>query len=286
MRPKRPTALCLLATVLLLALPVRAQQAITIGLIPSEDPRMVITESQAMVERLEQVLRMDVKPFVATDYNGVIEAMRAKKLDIAFYGPFSYVLAVQVADAEAFAIAPLPKAGSTYRSQIIARKDHGIASLADLKGKTFAFVDPASTSGYLFPKAGLLKAGYDPDTFFGRVIFSGGHDAGAIAVQNGKVDAAAIADGLLDTAIARGVVNKDDIVIVWTSDAIPGAPFAMRRDLPPELKKRVVAAFAEMRDIPWGKHGTIPRFDPTTDAAYDVVRDTAKLLKLDLKKMK
>jgi phosphonate transport system substrate-binding protein len=282
----KPISTSLLALVLCLALASRAEQVLTIGLIPSEDPRMVVTEAQAMVERLQQTLKMEVKPFVATDYNGVIEAMRAKKLDVAFYGPFSYVLAVQVADAEAFAIVPLAKGGGTYRSQIIARRDHGIASLADLKGKTFAFVDPASTSGYLFPKAGLLKAGYDPDAHFGRVIFSGGHDAGAIAVQNGKVDAAAIADGLLDTAIARGVVRKDDIAIVWTSEPIPGAPFAVRRDLPPEFKKRIIAAFAEMRDIPWGKHGTIARFEPTTDAAYDVVRDTAKLLKLDLKKMK
>lgn len=286
MRPNRRTAPWLLAGLLALALPAGAQQVVTIGLIPSEDPRMVITESQAMVERLHQALGMEVKPFVATDYNGIIEAMRAKKLDIAFFGPFSYVLAVQVADAEAFAIAPLSKGSTTYRSQIIARKDHGIAGLSDLRGKTFAFVDPASTSGYLFPKAGLLRAGYDPDTFFGRVVFSGGHDAGAIAVQNGKVDAAAIADGLLETAIARGVVNRNDLAIVWTSDPIPGSPFALRRDLAPDLKKRIVAAFAEMRDIPWGKHGTIPRFDSTTDAAYDVVRDTAKLLKLDLKKMK
>jgi phosphonate transport system substrate-binding protein len=278
------TLLCVLAWCV--ALPSRAQQVLTLGLIPSEDPRTVVTDTQAMVDRLQQALKMEVKPFVASDYNGVIEAMRAKKLDVAFYGPFSYVLAVQVAGAEAFAIVPLSKGGGSYRSQIIARKDRGIASLADLKGKTFAFVDPASTSGYLFPKAGLLKAGYDPDTYFGRVIFSGGHDAGAIAVQNGKVDAAAIADGLLDAAIARGVVNKDDIAIVWTSDPIPGAPFAMRGDLPPELKKRIIAAFAEVRDIPWGKHGTIARFEPTTDAAYEVVRDTAKLLKLDLKKMK
>jgi len=276
--------LCLIA--LGAVVPARAQQTLTIGLIPSEDPRMVVTEAQPLIDRLAQILRMDVKPFAATDYNGVIEAMRAKKLDVAFFGPFSYVLAVQVADAEAFAVIPIAKAGGTYRSQIIARKDRGIASLADLKGRTFAFVDPASTSGFLFPKAALLKAGYDPDIFFSRTIFSGGHDASAMAVQNGKVDAAAVADGLLETAIARGTINKDELMVVWTSDPIPGLPFAMRRDLPPELKKRIVAAFGELHDIPWGKHGTITHLVATNDAAYDVVRDAAKVLKLDLKKMK
>jgi len=192
---------------------------------------------------------------------------------------------VQVADAEAFAIAPLGRTGASYKSVIIARNDRGIRTLSDLRGRTFAFVDPSSTSGHLFPKAGLLKAGYDPEALFGRVIFSGGHDASAIAVQNGKVDAAAVADGLLDMAIERGVVKRDEVSVIWTSEAIPGAPFALRRDLPPELKKRIVAAFSELKHIPWGKQ-TITRFDPVTDAAYDVVRDAARLLKLDLKKMK
>lgn len=277
------TLLCLIVWCAPLAS--QAQQVLNLGLIPAEDPRLIMTEAQPLVDRLQAALKMEVKPFVATDYNGVIEAMRAKKLDVAFFGPFSYVLAVQVADAEAFAIAPLGRTGASYKSVIIARNDRGIRTLSDLRGRTFAFVDPSSTSGHLFPKAGLLKAGYDPEAFFGRVIFSGGHDASAIAVQNGKVDAAAVADGLLDMAIERGVVKRDEVSIIWTSEAIPGAPFAMRRDLPPELKKRVVAAFGELKDIPWGKQ-TITRFDPVTDAAYDVVRDAARLLRLDLKKMK
>ncbi|MEO8038249.1 MAG: phosphate/phosphite/phosphonate ABC transporter substrate-binding protein [Betaproteobacteria bacterium] len=265
---------------------VKAQQTLTLGLIPSEDPRLVITEAQPMVDRLARTLNMTVKPFAATDYNGVIEAMRSKKLDLAFFGPFSYVLAVQVAGAEAFATIPIGRVGGSYHSRIIARRDRGLASLADLKGRSFAFVDPASTSGYLFPKAALVSAGYDPETFFGRVVFSGGHDASAIAVQNGKVDAAAVADGLLEAAIARGVVRSEDIVTLWTSEEIPGLPFAMRRDLPPELKQRIVAAFTAMRDVPWGKHGNIDHFVPASDAAYDVVRNAAKVLKLDLKKMK
>ena len=285
MHPRRTFFRALGAVAFALALPVHAQQTLTLGLLPAEDPRLIMSEAQPLIERLEQALKVEVKPFVATDYNGVIEAMRAKKLDIAFYGPFSYVLAAQVADAEAFVIAPMGKAGATYKSVIIARKDHNIRTLADLKGKNFAFVDPSSTSGHLFPKAGLLKAGYDPDTYFGRVIFSGGHDASVVAVQNNKVDAAAIADALLEVAIARGVVNKDEIVVVWTSDPIPGAPFAMRKDLPPETKKRIIAAFAELKDIPWGKQ-SIGRFEPVGDSAYNVVRDTAKLLNLDLKKMK
>jgi phosphonate transport system substrate-binding protein len=128
--------------------------------------------------------------------------------------------------------------------------------------------------------------GQDPDAFFGRVLFSGGHDASALSVQNGKVDAAAVADALLEAAYARGVVNRDDIQTLWTSTPIPTVPYVMRKDLPEALQKRIRAAFLAIHDLPMGSHATIVRVDPTTDAAYDVVRDTAKVLNLDLKKFK
>jgi phosphonate transport system substrate-binding protein len=266
--------------------PARGEAVLNMGLVPGEDPRVMINDNQALLDRLQQSLRMEIKPFVATDYNGVIEALRSKRLDIALLGPFSYVLATTVADVEAFALLETEKQGATYRSVIIARKDHGVRGLGDLAGKTFAFVDPSSTSGHLFPKAGLIKAGYDPDTYFSRVIFSGGHDASAIAVQNGKVDAAAVADALLEPAYSRGMLKQDEVAVVWTSEPIPGAPVAYRRDLPADLKARIRASFAQIQNIPWGPKTTIKRWVPTDDAAYDGVRETAKLLHLDLKKMK
>ena len=264
----------------------RAEGVLNMGLVPGEDPRVMVNDSQALLEQLQKSLQMEVKPFVATDYNGVIEALRAKKLDVALLGPFSYVLATTVADVEAFALLETQKQGATYRSVIVARKDHGIAGLRDLAGKTFAFVDPSSTSGHLFPKAALIRAGYNPDTYFSRVIFSGGHDASAIAVQNGKVDAAAIADAMLEIAYSRGMLKPDEVTVVWTSQPIPGAPMVYRRDLPADQKAKIRAAFAQIHDLPWGPKITIKRWVPTNDAAYDVIRETAKVLDLDLKKMK
>lgn len=247
----------------------------------------MISQSQVMMDKLAQALGMPVRPFVAADYNGVIEALRAKKLDVAYLGPFSYVLATTVADVEAFAVAETKKAGRTYyHSYVITHRDSGIKTVSDLKGKTFAFVDPSSTSGHLFPKAGLLKAGFNPDRDFSRVIFSGSHDANAIAVQNRKVDAAAIADRILEAAFTKGIAKREDIVIVWKSDPIPESPTVWRKDLPPELKKRIQAAFMEVKDVPWSDQGVLNGFHPTNDAAYDVVRETAKVLNLDLRKMK
>jgi len=265
----------------------RSADVLTVGLIPSEDSRAMIANSQAMMDMLSKALGMPVKPFVAADYNGVIEALRSKRLDVAYLGPFSYVLGASVADIEAFAVAETKKAGRTYyHSLIVANKDSGIKTVADLKGKTFAFVDPSSTSGHLFPKAGLIKAGFNPDKDFGRVIFSGSHDANAVAIQNKRVDAVAIADRILDAAIAKGLAKREDLVVVWKSDPIPESPTVWRKDLDPALKKRIQAAFLEVKNIPWSDQGELNGFHPTNDAAYNVIRETAKVLNLDLKAMK
>jgi phosphonate transport system substrate-binding protein len=278
--------LCAWLVAALLCAPVLAAGVLNVGLVPAEDPNVVIADNKPFMDALGQALQMEVKPFVATDYNGVIEALRAKKLDIALLGPFSYVLAASVAEVDAFAVVETPKQTTSYRALIIARKERGLQKLTDLKGRTFAFVDPSSTSGHLFPKAAMIKAGIDPEKDLGRVIFSGGHDATALAVQNGKVDAGAIADGLFEAALARGVVKREELAVVWTSEAIPGSPFCMRRDLPAELRKRIRDAFYAMRDVPWGSKGTMKRWDPIDDRAYDGVREAAKVLNLDLRKLK
>lgn len=263
------------------------QRALTIGLIPAEDSQAMIESSRQVLDALQQQLGMPVKPFVATDYNGVIEALRAKKLDVAYLGPFSYVLASSVAEVEAFSVAVTKKTGqSAYRSVILARKDSGLRSVAELKGRNFAFVDPSSASGHLFPKAGLQQTGLDPETYFGRVVFSGSHDASILAVANRKVDAAAVADRIFNSAVAKGTVKQDDFVVLWSSRPIPESPMVWRKDLDPALKEKLAKALANLKDVKWGDQGVLNGFQPTSDAAYDVVRDTAKVLKLDLRGMK
>ncbi|MBB3284647.1 phosphonate ABC transporter substrate-binding protein [Mitsuaria sp. BK037] len=262
-------------------------RALTIGLIPAEDSQAMIESSRQVLDALQQQLGMPVKPFVATDYNGFIEALRAKKLDVAYLGPFSYVLASSVAEVEAFSVAVTKKTGqSAYRSVILARKDSGLRSVAELKGRNFAFVDPSSASGHLFPKAGLQQTGLDPETYFGRVVFSGSHDASILAVANKKVDAAAVADRIFNSAVAKGTVKQDDFVVLWSSRPIPESPMVWRKDLDPALKEKLAKALANLKDVKWGDQGVLNGFQPTSDAAYDVVRDTAKVLKLDLRSMK
>ena len=258
-----------------------------VGLIPSEDAQAMIRASTQVMEQLAAKTGMQVKPFVANDYNGVIEALRAGKLDIAYLGPFSYVLAHQIAGVDAFAVAVTKKTGrSAYQSMVIARKDKGLQSLDHLQGRTFAFVDPSSASGHLFPKAGLMAAGFDTDKGFGRVIFSGSHDASIMAVANNKVDAAAMADRIFDSAIKKGLVKREDFTVIWHSKPIPESPMVWRQSLDAATKQKVAAALAEIKDLPWGDQGLLNGFAATDDQAYDVVRQTAKALNLDLGKMK
>lgn len=260
-------------------------KTITVALHPPEDGREVYQQSQAMLQRLSQKIGIEVKAFVTTDSTGVIEALRAKRADVGYMGPFAYILATSVADVEAFAIAEPKKTGKTaYHSLVITHKDSGYSSLSQLKGKSFAFTEPASASGFLVPKAGLLKEGIDADKFFGNVIFSGGHDNNGLAVANRKIDAAAIADTIYDSMIARKMIDKDKINVLWKSPPIPESPFVWRKDLPQELKAKIAAGLADMRDVSWSYHGPINGFKPTNDKEYDVLRQTAQQLKLDLKR--
>lgn len=258
-----------------------------VGLIPSEDAQAMIRASQQVMEQLAARTGMKVKPFVANDYNGVIEAMRSGKIDVAYFGPFSYVLASQLANAEAFAIPVSKKSGqSSYQSILITRKDKGLNTVAQLQGKTFAFVDPSSASGHLFPKAGLKGEGVDTDKYFSRVIFSGSHDASILAVANNKVDAAAVAEPIFFNAVAKGHVKAEDFQVVWRSQPIPESPMAWRKSLDATTKQKVATALAEIKGLPWGDRGELNGFASTNDQAYDVVRATAKTLNLDLGKMK
>lgn len=243
--------------------------------------------SQQVIQRLEKDLDMRVVPYTAGDFVSIVEALRAKKVDVAWLGAFSYVLAVQEAGAEAFAAGVRKSTGkASYTSLIFVRADAPYQSVMDLKGKSFAFVDPASTSGHLFPRAAMLKMGIaDPASFFSQVVFAGAHDAVQLAVLNRKVEAGASNDRVLDNLIKRGALKPGDLRVVHRSDPIPLGPLAWRRDLPEAMKAAIRQSFLGMRDVTFGTLGELTHFVEVSDRTYDVVRETARILKLDLKKM-
>jgi len=256
------------------------ENVIRFGLIPSEDADKLIKDSGPFIEALEKELGMKVEPYVAIDYSAVIEALKSDKLEIAFLGPAAYVLAKDKVKAEIDPVARgiMEETGkSSYRGLIIANPATSIYELADLKGKTFAFVDPASTSGNFVPRYVFDKNGIDPEKDFKSVYYSGTHQATLIAVKEGKVDAGSIADEVYDLAIARGELKEEDVRVIFASDPIPGSPFVVRTNLPSDLQTKLKDGLMALKDVRFGKLGVVTAMDPATDADYDIVRELIAL---------
>ena len=194
-----------------------------VGIIPAEDARAVVKQSKEVMDQISKALNMKTEIFVGSDYNATIEALRSNKVDVALMGAFGYVLATTQAPVEAFAVTVTAKSNSPdYHSIIIAKADAAdLTSLASLKGHTFAFVDPSSTSGSLMPKAAMMDGKINPETDLKKVIYSGGHDASIIAVAEGKVDAASVADRIYAGACDKKAVDCSKIKVIWTSPADP-----------------------------------------------------------------
>jgi phosphonate transport system substrate-binding protein len=170
---------------------------------------------------ISEKLGCPVKVFVATNYNAEIEAMRNGKLEIGEFGPLGYVLAHQVAKAEAVA-AFSNKEGKpdNYWASLVTYPNSDIKTVADIRGHSFAFSDPASTSGHLFPAYGLRKAGLDPDKDI-KAIYAGSHTSSFEALYNHKVDAGELNSEQLESATQRGHYKEGDLVFLWKSDPIP-----------------------------------------------------------------
>jgi phosphonate transport system substrate-binding protein len=238
-----------------------------------------------------QKLGCDVKVFVATSYNAEIEAMRNGKLEFGEFGPLGYVLAHQVAKAEAVAtFANAERKPDTYWASLVTWPGSGIKTVAQIKGHSFAFSDPASTSGHLFPAYGLRKAGLDPDKDV-RALYAGSHTASFEALYNHKVDAGELNSEQMESAKQRGHYKDGDLVFLWKSDPIPIDPIVVRGDLPDGFKKRLVDTLQnlDLSQLPEadrkiiGVHGM--RLVPQTDASFDGIRDLVKTLNIDLKTM-
>ena len=257
-------------------------ETLRVGVVPSEDESGVSERMEQFTEELGNALDLDTEVFMGTDYNAVIEAMRTGNIDIAFFGPFAYVLANERSGAEVFAIGGKSEDDITYTSAIIVPKDSTAKTLSDLKGTDFLFVDPASTSGHIFPRAKVIEelgvTNDEVEEQFKSVSFSGSHDASILAIVNGQADGAAVATDVMETMIDQGVVSEDDFTIIAQSDPIPRGPDAYRGDLPDDLKEAIQTFYYEYEDDKFFEERGINGFYPVNDEAFDVVRETAERL--------
>jgi phosphonate transport system substrate-binding protein len=248
-----------------------------IGILGGENAQDRMTNTECFRVKVEQALGVPVKLFTPADYDGVIQGLLGGTLDYAWLGASAYAK-TYLTDPNAVEVMLTKQNvdGTTgYYSIGFARKDSGITSIEQAKGKVFAFADPNSTSGYLVPGAELREKFGALDAYFSEVKMSGGHEQSIVGVANGDFDAAvAWADGLGEwedgfssgafrKAADSGLVEMNDIVEIWRSKLIPEGPMVVRTSLPQDVKDKMFA----LLDTMWAE-------DP--ECAYNVAAGDAK----------
>jgi phosphonate transport system substrate-binding protein len=225
------------------------QTPLRIAFIPSENPEQLIDNVRPAVRFLEKRLGRKIKYFITLSYSSAVEALNAEKADISFMSPLPYILANNQTGAEAI-LGEIYRGKSYYQSKIFVRRDSGIKSLADLKGKSIAYVDPISSSGFMYPhdifiRTGLAKGGLaNPEGgFFRRVYFAGGDEQAIRAVFGGFVDAAGVSEYSINLLKQK---ERDELVPLATSVRIPSHGVVVRKGLPPEVRRRFVEAMLEL----------------------------------------
>jgi phosphonate transport system substrate-binding protein len=267
----------------------KTPEAITIGFLPGGDEGNIKKGSVEIAQALQEELHIPVKVYLSKNYSGLVEAMKAKKVDFAFFTAMSYVAAEKEAGAKVL----LKKvwSGPFYYSAILTRADSKIKKLEMLQGKKIAFVDEKSTSGYLYPQVLFKKK----NITFKDVQFSGSHSQSVALLDEGNVDAIAVfADdkqGLQNAYVKyskKAQVKKirpDKLVsVVWVSDPIPNDPFCVRQDFYdqyPKITHNLMFALIDVVDKLKGTPG-VPEtlgaqgFVPATQRQYDPVREMVK----------
>ena len=262
-----------------------AENPLRMMFVPSGDAQVILKGGREIGQFLQKETGLHFKTSVATSYAAVIEAMGAGKVDVGWLATFSYVLAHDKYGVELLLV--VQRFGSPfYRGQIMVSADSGIKNLAGLKGKRFAFVDPASTSGHLYPKTLLISQGFDPELFFKKSVFAGSHNAVVLSIYKGEVDGGAAYDGSR-SAVAKTFPDIFDKVKVLTyTKEIPNDTVSVRKELPENLKLKIREGLKAISHSPEGskvlkKLYGISGFTDL-DGLFDPVREASRLLNLNL----
>jgi phosphonate transport system substrate-binding protein len=257
-------------------------ETLKVALLPDENASTIIKNNQGLKTYLETQLGKKIELIVTTDYSSMIEAMRHGRLDLAYFGPLSYVLARQKSEIEPFAALKV-KGSTTYQSVVIANVSSGVKTIGDIRGKNMAYGDKVSTSSHLIPKSVLAEQGLNVGTDY-KEHFVGSHDAVALAVQNGHAQAGGLSRPIFESLVERKMVSPDKVKVLAYSKPFPQYPWVLRSNLKPALKDKIRSAFLNLKDPAVLKAFKAEGFDVITDKHYDVVRNLGPLLKIDLAK--
>jgi phosphonate transport system substrate-binding protein len=255
-------------------------QELTFALLSTESAPEVTRRWEPILAQLAQDLGIKVKPVMATDYRGTIEALKFKKAEIGHLGPKTYIEATHENYANVEPVVQIRHSNGSlgYRSCLIVHADSDIFSPEDIGGKTFAFNDPNSTSGYLVPMTMFLnEMGINPKQHFAKLTFSGSHEASILAVTNKKVEVASTNLPDIQQLTREGKVPRGALRLIWVSKLIPNDPIVVRKDLPDSLRQAIQGALIAMQE----KHpevfaaagAVVGGFQRVDDAKYHVIRE-------------
>ena len=229
-----------------------SDQTLTFAAIPAESSESLESDYSAIVEAIEQETGVEVEFQNLADYASLVEGQRAGQIDIAGYGPFTYVIAKDSGVPIEVVAAPTDDENEppTYTSRAYVRADtDDINSLDDIEGRNVCFVDVASTSGYLVPTKGVMDAGFDMDEDINQIL-AGGHDASLLSLDAGDCDVAFAQDTMLNTLTDSGQLEDGALREIWKSEEIFEYPIAIRSDIEPEVKEGVIRALQEKANKP------------------------------------
>ena len=268
----------------------KEEKVIKMGFVPLKNSEKLVEDLKPISDYLSERLGVKVEAFTASNYIGVVEGLGSGSVDFGIIPPFSSLLAQKQSNAKPILTSKGKTGKPGYTAELYVRKDSGIKSLQDVKGKKVAFVDPSSSSGYIYPGAMLVEAGLNLDKDI-SYQFSGGHDKSLQLLLNKDVDVIATFDGVEDRYAKDFPQAKTDIQKLATSDMIPGVMVTTSSKMDKELQDKLEKALRDIENDPkmkelFTKMFSITGFTDVDQNAYKKVEATAKVMNVDLDKVK
>lgn len=242
------------------------------------------SDYKSLISIVEKLTGFEINTIKVTDYNAAVEAMRAGRADIAWYGGKTYIKAAEIADAEAFAAGVRPgEKNANYFAYFVVKNDSKIKKFSDIKGKVLSLNTIGSTSGDLIPQVELTKINLSTTNkdHFKNVFYAGSHDACLLAVLNNQSDVCGMSSRNFEARLADNTFKMEQVRIIHKSDPVPPPPLAYSKKIPLEDRKKIKKAVLEAH-----KHGEIggyggkmSHYISVKDSDYDVLRKVVELLK-------
>ena len=268
----------------------KEEKVIKMGFVPLKNSEKLVEDLKPISDYLSERLGVKVEAFTASNYIGVVEGLGSGSVDFGIIPPFSSLLAQKQSNAKPILTSKGKTGKPGYTAELYVRKDSGIKSLQDVKGKKVAFVDPSSSSGYIYPGAMLVNAGLNLDKDI-SYQFSGGHDKSLQLLLNKDVDVIATFDGVEDRYAKDFPQAKTDIQKLATSHMLPGVMGTTSSKMEKELQEKLEKALRDIEKDPkmkemFTKMFSITGFTDVDQDAYKKVEATAKVMNVDLDKVK